>query len=351
MKPGLVAAKPYTPRTGQLDALRNSTLHFYVGSGLSAASGLVGWGEMAKSVEEYRTSIEKLQPKRPIPTSAESLSTYFREFADEEVATTSGPVRRLSRQAIDLGDVWKENCLKRTRLLNCLLRYSTDQFWPGSEAGILVPFGEPDLALQRFLWRSSCTGILTPNYDTLIEQAYYTIVMRRSLLRVYRYTAEFLPFIQTNPRFVLKLHGDINDIRTMQFDPEAAWNPGGVFSVGNVRVDLTGVYSDILQNSSVVYVGAGMRDRTIIELHTAWRRRATTSAGLRVALIPTSEVNVIRDELQQRGVEKSLYDDIVFLSYDGNPNLAKTDSVRTFLEEIAQVRPNCLDLADDGETV
>jgi NAD-dependent SIR2 family protein deacetylase len=128
--------------------------------------------------------------------------------------------------------------LGRAALLNMLLRYRAPRYCllPGrdeadegvSELPRRRPGKEPsdeDLILQRLVWQSGCHGILTSNYDLLLEHA-HSRLEKGGALRSYRYTADLLRYILSNRRFILHLHGDINDIATMQCHPSHAWSTG-----------------------------------------------------------------------------------------------------------------------------
>ncbi len=148
----------------------------------------------------------------------------------------------------------------------------------------------------------------------------------------------------SNRQFVLKLHGDINDIGTMQFNPEAAWDEGGVLADTSTSYggDLKEVYSTALQNGHMVYVGMGFRDRTIFELHKYWRDHNQRTSNLRIALIPERELHRIKDEINRRNQKglfnKDMFDDIKFLTY--GHEMTPAQAVFELLSKIVDARSN-----------
>ncbi len=164
-----------------------------------------------------------------------------------------------------------------------------------------------------------------------------------SFLRSYRYDAEFLSFILSNPQFVLKLHGDINDINTMLLDPDRAWDNGALSGSRGDRLRTT--YSSAAGLGHIVFVGAGMRDRTILELHSAWKSSGIERReGLRfVALVPEGELDTIREELQDAetrqviGRADDFFDEIDFRIIDIEEGGVGVH-VRDYLARLADMR-------------
>jgi hypothetical protein len=160
----------------------------------------------------------------------------------------------------------------------------------------------------------------------LLEHA-YSLFDFGPALHSYRYGAEFLRYLLSNPRFVLKLHGDINDIGSMELDPESAWERRGRLRSGGRKgrgADLKRVYSAILRQAHMVYVGCGFRDRTISELHAASRHESRTPSTCRIALLPSREVS---SRLRRE------FPDINLLTFS-----AGWHEVREFLERVVGAR-------------
>lgn len=178
-------------------------LYFYVGAGLSQAAGICGWRDLAQLIHGYRVAYEGYTGELPPADSAQINSQYLREFVTELAEDGS---RILARGSTD------RRVFGRTVVLNLLLRHDARRGWP---------IKEESLRLHAALWPCRPHGIFTTNYDTLIERSCPADI--GAYLRVYRHTAAYLPFILSNPVFVLKLHGDVNDIGTMVLDPEYAW--------------------------------------------------------------------------------------------------------------------------------
>jgi hypothetical protein len=238
------------------------------------------------------------------------------------------------------------NVLGRTVLLNLLLRYRAPRTTIDETGSPIIkdrtrsgeePFAE-DLMLHSLIWRTKCHGVLTPNYDMLLEHA-YSFFDHGAALRSYRYNADFLRYIMSNPRFVLKIHGDINDIGRMQFNPETAWAHKFGKKHGQ---DLKLVYQTALRNGHMIYVGVGFRDRTIKELHRYWRENGGGSSSLRVALMPESEVNKEAGEV----LRQYPFEDINVLTYedekdqhnDGDRRDRAWTAICNFLSQVVHVR-------------
>ena len=123
---------------------------------------------------------------------------------------------------------------------------------------------------------------------------------------------------------MLKLHGDINDIRTMQLNPEVFWKG---LSDEKWGMALKEVYGCALKKGHMVYLGTGLTDATIAHLHQAWRDKNEKSEYLRVALFPSWEFDHIKPRV---------FNDIEFLTYDRDTLPAQ--AVREFLSRIVDVR-------------
>jgi hypothetical protein len=295
-----------------------------VGAGLSRAAGLVSWSQLIEKVHRYRVYFEQYQGTMPPADDAKLNSRYLQEFlaeVDSEHGDCSYPIlSALSKSRKTFG---------RTVLLNLLFRHHHRR----NHA-----LAEDDLVLQRRLWACRPQGILTTNYDTLLEVACPSD--DRALLRVYRYTAAFLPFIMSNPLFVLKLHGDVNDLQTMILDPESAWVRSEQLG-GPKGVHIKRLYREIIENGHLVYVGVGFRDQTILSLDSEVRATRKQAALHRVALVPLSETQP-NTELGQylRGgyYDDARFEGITFLTYEdsANPELP----LGSFLGRIAAARVN-----------
>ena len=321
--------------------LASGPLFFYVGAGLSSAAGLVRWNEMASLIWWYQRHYEGKKDLTACPPDerttrvAKKNAAFLQSFVAERESGWPWSPRILSRESRD------PRGLGRTALLNMILRYRAPQMQftedhrkaapidrdrpptrPGKE-----PWAE-DLVLHSLIWRSACNGVLTTNYDMLLEHA-YSLFHHGTALRSYRYNADFLRYILSNPRFVLKLHGDINDIGSMELDPNGAWKRSG--SLGDRKgkgMDLKEVYRAILDQGHMVYVGCGFRDRTIEELHGFWLAQRRKPCNCRIALIPVWEAS---RELRSR------FREIEFLTFSG------FHEVRAFLERVEGARSKTQD--------
>jgi len=314
--------------------IKSGSLYFYVGAGLSMSSGLVGWGEMASLVWWYLRDYERRDRLEACPCDiGEANERFLHRFVTQE--------KILSHDSEDLLG------LGRTVLLNLLLRYrapkSVLRMGARETSRMLARdrtrYGkEPnaeDLVLQSLIWRTHCHGVLTSNYDMLLEHA-FSLFNHGAALRSYRYNADFLRYIMSNRRFVLKLHGDINDIGRMQLAPAEAWNENNeLFNpYGN---DLKRVYCTALQRGHMVYIGMGFRDATIVQLHEAWRNKNQPSGHLRIALVPYWELDEIKRNLGDR---TNLFDDILFLTYGGKQadGMVRDHALRSFLLQVVEAR-------------
>lgn len=317
-------------RNFDFSRLQRGPLYVYVGAGLSmGAAGLVGWKEMTCLIWWYLKNYERKEELPPCPTDPEEMARFLQEFITETESPESS-LRIMSRESTD------QRALGRTSLLNMMLRYRAPRVRWSAEGGEVKPVslssklrgrpGQPldaeDLVLHSLVWRTGCHGVLTTNYDVLLEHA-YALYSHGAELRSYRYTANFLRYLASNPRFVLKLHGDINDLATMEFDPNGAWRDGGRFADETGRgEDLKRVYSALLSRGHIVYVGCGFTDETIRRLHDDWVTRRAASRFHRVALIPVWE-----EEVKER------FPSIEFLTYKDTDK-----EVRQFLESLVAAR-------------
>ncbi len=329
--------------------LASGPLFFYVGAGLSIAAGLVRWNEMPSMIWWYRRHYEGRTRQRACPPDDESDETAKKNaaFLQSFVAQPERKnrlIRSLSRQSRD------PRGLGRTALLNMMLRYRAPrlQFTEDNCKAAPVPRDpkkpharpgkEPsaeDLVLHSLIWRSACNGVLTTNYDMLLEHA-YSLFHHGAALRSYRYNADFLRYLLSNPRFVLKLHGDINDFGSMELDPDGAWEKkrkkkGRFVDQENRGDDLKRVYRAILAQGHMVYVGCGFRDRTIEELHRFWVNNPYPGEqrNFRIALIPGPPL--IPESELPKGLDR--FQDIEFLTFNSGWH-----EVREFLERVEGAR-------------
>ena len=326
--------------------LESGPLYFYLGAGLSMDAGLVSWSEMACLIWWYLKHYEKKKDLSLCPTDdAEENAAFLQEFIAEK-ETRESSVRIMSRESKD------PRALGRTALLNVMLRRRAPriQLVPGHGEAVLArppamlrdrpgrELDTEDLVLHSLVWRTGCHGVLTSNYDMLLEHA-FSLYNHGADLHSYRYTADFLRYLLSNRRFVLKLHGDINDLRTMEFDPKGAWEEEGSLGGEEARGrDLEKIYSAALRRGHMIYVGCGFRDQTIQNLHDAWTPEGELLRHCRVALIPGKELEQVADRF--RGIEFVTCEDPSF-------------EVRQFLERVVAVRSEvdepwrpCLEASD-----
>ena len=361
LRPGLRHASSW--KRFDFSLLQGEPLYFYVGAGLSQAAGLVGWRDMARILWWHLTSYEGNDPNFP-DDNAEENAQLLDDFVNH-------PFPLGDRQAWSREDI-EHQVLGRVALLNMLLRYREPKIrLKGIDKGRNPQFDtdpycvrcgeEPiaeDLVLHSLIWRANCHGVLTPNYDMLLEHA-YSLFDHGAALRSYRYSADFLRYIMSNPKFILKLHGDINDVGRMLFHPDKAWEKGekdgkvpGQLAKQRGSApepekvtyggDLKMVYQTALQWGHMIYVGMGFRDRTILELHSHWLASGISSPNVRVALLCENELEGIKAELKKKRANlaadtvKNNYKDIVFLTYNDTSKPAV--EVREFLSCVVDAR-------------
>lgn len=299
--------------------VQSGPLYFYAGAGLSRAAGLVNWLEMSTLAWWYLKHYEEGEIGACPSKAGEECARFLNRFVTEK---DSEAKTILSFESVD------DRALGRSALLNMMLRYraprtilrkenQSHEVVPDRHAEQRWRFGEEpsaeDLTPHSLIWRAKCHGVLTPNYDMLLEHT-FSSAEHGAALRSYRYSAELLRYIMSNPRFVLKLHGDINDIGTMELDPDGAWNPGARFvpnkdtTERNHGLELRGVYRAALKNGHMIYVGLGFKDETIKRLHQ--NRPDLRFQQVRAALIPAKETREIEDALNPIP-----FDDVVFYTY------------------------------------
>jgi hypothetical protein len=110
----------------------------------------------------------------------------------------------------------------------------------------------------------------------------------------------------------LKLHGDIDDIGTMLFDPETAWDRNDQLGE-QIGHDLRHVFDAALRSGHIIYVGCGGRDRTFRELHQ-WRGRRQHSSYQRLFFVPANELESIVKEMGHAT------EDLRCLTYGNSPH-------------------------------
>ena len=175
----------YPRRDFDFSRISSGALYYYVGAGLSMAAGLVGWHEMVCQIWRYRKYYEKDKDLDRCPkNSARSDEKFLEEFVQgkTEPKDATSP-RILSHESGDIAT--EQRALGRTALLNLLLRYRGPAVYlkhKGKRAARDTTRGErpragqepsqEDLAVQSLIWRSRCHGVLTTNYDLLLEHAY-----------------------------------------------------------------------------------------------------------------------------------------------------------------------------------
>jgi hypothetical protein len=306
-----------------LSATTAAPLYFYVGAGLSQAAGVVGWRKLVITIHRYRVQHEGWTGPPPASDDASANSRYLDDFISER---DQDGAQILSAESKDL------RAFGRTVLLNILLRHSSD-------FRTAVP--DERLSLQRLLWLCHPHGVFTSNYDTLIERVCPQEMA--SALRIYRYSAAFLPYILSNPTFVLKLHGDVNDLGSMLLNPESAWSAAGALN-GRRGEWLRQLWVTVNELGNIVFLGAGLRDRTVRELDSA--ASVGVASHERLALVPAKEV-ACGTELGKL-ISSGKFTSMTFLTFNGNAE----EACGRFLDALAAarvagcVRPRCAEATD-----
>lgn len=318
-----------------LSLIASGPLYFYVGAGLSTAAGLASWGEQASLIWSYLRSYEKREcspcPANKVNEIETLLDDFVRETVDKDDPRSAAI---LSREAGE----GEPRTLGRAALLNLLIRYRGPRVRLRSKDGQAVPCGclrprpgeEPsveDLTVHSMIWRSRCHGVFTTNYDMLLEHA-FSLYHHGAALRTYRYTADYLRFLLSNPHFVLKLHGDINDIASMEFRPRKAWSTGGLSQRYGRGEDLKHVYRAALDRGHMIYLGCGFRDETVEQLHRGWEFDANRPF-YRIALLPDRELS---DPATADQIGRTSRQGIEFLT------VGDYGEIRQFMEQVVDQR-------------
>lgn len=300
---------------------------------------MVAWNELLRELERYRVQYEGGGAAAVPQDDALANSRALQRFVDEENAATG--IRLLSRSS---GDV---RTFGRTVVLNMLLRLRRPSC-PERSLGVLTP---KDMTAHQLVWHTRCNGVFTTNYDTLLEDSFHLAPLNTRAeenghsgpLRIYKYSAEFLKFILSVPRFVLKLHGDVNDLGTMVFDPASAWNDGGRLGPPHGTALLT-VFQHASEVGHMVYVGAGLRDETFKRLHgPRMTSKPEPERFESVALVPEWEVERIARELGNSSV---MLEKINLLTYAddglrGGRASVQHQETQAFLNQLRTQRRDC----------
>lgn len=264
-------------------------LYAYVGAGLSMNAGLPSWTGASNAFVKYLHRYA--DDKAPVNLDPEEVLGSFIERA----FTDKGSERKYTD-----GNVDDDTAFGRAAVINMVFRFREERdasIDNDSFSGRAPRAGRPpameDLYLHSLLWRIGVHGVLTPNYDVLLERAFEFFDHHKDV-RIYRYDAAFLPYILSSPRFIVKLHGDVNDIRGMLLHPSNAWSNDGTLN-GQYGDECAAVYKSMLSKGSMIYLGNGFRDRTFYELHSRWLDSPDQAKGQRVAILPEWEIEDIRD--------------------------------------------------------
>lgn len=322
-------------------------LYAYVGAGLSMNAGLPSWFQMAKSLYEYIQQHErKALPAFSLCNETE-LSRFFQDFIEESSSVPGEDLPIISAYSTD------KRLFGRTVALNLLFRcrYGAYEKTLNLEAtnGFCRAGEEPqaeDLGIHSLLWRSGIHGALTTNYDMLLERA-YSLFNHVGGLRTYRYNASFLRFVTSTPRFVVKIHGDVNDLGSMILDPQSAWD-SKLYLNNSCGVAVKKLYANLRNQGPMIFVGLGFRDRTICELQNSWRRdRSQCGSGF--AVFFKSEIDRTRKQWSRMGYADDLFDDVTFFIVDDTE--MREQDIRGFaihkaainiLERIGRLRRDCV---------
>jgi hypothetical protein len=292
----------------------NTPIYAYAGAGLSMNAGLPGWFQMAISLHSFMQVFEKANlPDFTLQNELE-LSKFFQDFIEEKSQAPGDNCYLLSPTSND------NRLFGRTVALNLLFR-CRGGFFDGQNfidsAEVFCRAGtEPkaeDLSVHSALWRAGVHGIITTNYDILLERA-YSFFNHPGGLRTYRYDASFLRFILSTPRFIVKIHGDINDLGSMILDPEMAWKKSTYLN-GRMGFEVKKLYSNIREAGALVFLGVGFRDRTICELQQYWKQ-IRKSKGIGFAVFFESEIKKTVEQWKRMGYAEDLFDDVIFFIVD-----------------------------------
>jgi SIR2-like protein len=321
----------------ELTRLASGRLFAFVGAGLSRGAGLVSWAEMAEAIHAFRRQYEGCSPE-PFPVDATGYEDVVGKFVG------------LAQQ--------ERGChatLGRLAFLNMLLRRRKPRVrW--RDFGVELESGGPgrwgqepaveDLLPHALVWKTRCQGVFTTNYDCLLETA-YAVYGYGTALRTYRPDASFLELLLTNPRFVLKVHGDINDAAGMIVRPFGTWGIGESGEDGEGEDgesgkdgkdagsldDVVEAYGTALNLGHMVYLGCGFQDRGFLRFHrralAVEHGRAPHRSPIRLAFVPRGEVPAIVHALGDADP------DLLLLTYGEE---APGAALRMLLEEIVGLR-------------
>ena len=281
-------------------------LYAYVGAGLSMSAGLPSWHGAAEAICKYLTRIEGVEASCNYYQSS-SIEAALDDFIKLNYIDSD------SGQDISVFDVVDKRLFARAAVINMIFRYRAPV---GGGRGYLHPrIGQlpsaEDLHMHSLLWRFGTHGIITPNYDVLLERA-FDFYDHHGDVRVYRYNAAFLPFVTSSPRFIVKIHGDVNDIRTMIFSPSSSWRDSQTLG-GLYGARCSKAYNTMLAQGSMLYIGNGFRDYTFYHLHKRWRSSPDFCTGLRIAIIPKWEVENVKACWESNEWDEAVLDDILFI--------------------------------------
>lgn len=294
-------------------------MYGYIGAGLSMNAGMPSWWQMTDMLITYLTDVECAGCRDDYRFQDEADICRFMQLFAAESATVNGKTYPILSAESDDPRVFG-----RAAILNMAFRYrhgNRQMLLPGGKPNPRFrpragkPPSSEDLAMHSMLWSAGIHGIITPNYDVLLERA-HSFYNHVEDVRSYRYNAEFIGLVRSSPRFVLKLHGDINDLSSMCLDPVSAWTRsdqlGGTFGKRIKRF-----YSEINRDSIIVYLGLGFRDHSIAELHRAWRK-TNSSGGMRIAVMLRSEMANTLASWDALPGGRSTFDDILFAVVNDN---------------------------------
>jgi hypothetical protein len=293
----------------QLYSAHKKDALFFLGSGISIQAGLPNWRELLEAVLDK--SADYLKPL----VTMHDLNHLYRKLTEKDDPTLGEGAEAAPAlgKPKDIFNIGKKYYPEISSFLKKKLDESgVEGAWRKVLNEILnnpqTLTNKPTIhdAIVSLEWY----GIVTTNYDTLIEDTYQRVWPDRKPLTVARprNQSEIGIDSRAQDKFLYKIHGDIRDpesqIVLTKEDYDAVYQPGGTTST---QVNLRGVFRG---PEVILFAGYSHNDETLINFYADAVQHS--KSGKAYALVPMVDDH---DESEERNTRHSQRSGIKFIYY------------------------------------
>jgi SIR2-like domain/Asparaginase, N-terminal len=280
--------------TNKQDAL------FFLGSGISIQAGLPNWRELLEGVLE-----KSAEHSRPL-IDVHDLNRLYRKLTEKDDPTFDGGVAPLEKPK-DIFNIGKKYYPEIGSFLKQKLDESGEEgAWRRILSDILTTpqIGTEKQTIHDAIVSLEWYGIVTTNYDTLIEDTYARVWPDKKPVTVARPGKnENSLDRRAQEKFIYKIHGDIRDPDSPLVITKEDYDAVYHLTVNtSTKANLRGVFRSA---EVILFAGYSQDDETLINFYADAREH--TKPGNAYALVPMEDSNVpFEEKIAQRAARTGI---------------------------------------------